>query len=268
MPTTKKTTATKRAPAKRAGKQTTATKATTKASAATKQPAATNTPAANTQAPAATGPVDNTQAPVATGPVDTTKPAATNTPAANTQAPAATGPVPLDTTAEIAAYLATPDIKVAVKLEEIAARGDLAYRSMVGTLLTHAADFGKGKPEQTPEFVLNKIFNLYNSMKAIVETPDNAEFRTKMDILNLVFINNSNPGDAFHLTKLLRYDYMWQWGAETLKTHQILCVVISALANRSTRETEIKRININNSFARDGLSITQDTIERLIRYYS
>jgi len=174
----------------------------------------------------------------------------------------------LSTIKGVATYLALPDIDVNVKLAAIAADATPVVSVLTRSLLGFAEEFAPGKPEQTPTYVLGKLYNLYNTLQAAINTEDNGEFNIKMDIINLVFRANCGHNEAFHPTLLLRYDYLWTWGDVTLKTHQVLCSLICALADRSTREVEIKKVNITNSYAREGLSISQDKIERLIRYYS
>jgi len=174
----------------------------------------------------------------------------------------------LSTINGVATYLALPGIDVNVKLAAIGADAIPVVSVLTRSLLGFAEEFAPGKPEQSPTYVLGKLYNLYNTLQAAVNTEDNDEFNIKMDIINLVFRANYGHNEAFHPTLLLRYDYLWAWGDVTLKTHQVLCTLICALADRSTREVEIKKINIDNSYARDGLSISQDKFERLIRYYS
>jgi len=174
----------------------------------------------------------------------------------------------LSTINGVATYLALPDIDVNVKLAAIGADALPVVSVLTRSLLGFAEEFAPDEPEQSPTYVLGKLYNLYNTLQAAINTEDNGEFNIKMDIINLVFRANYGHNEAFHPTLLLRYDYLWTWGDVTLKTHQVLCTLICALADRSTREVEIEKVNINNSYARDGLALSQDKIERLIRYYS
>jgi len=168
----------------------------------------------------------------------------------------------------VAAYLITPNVSVKEKLATLSTEADLGISMLVKGLLEYAEEFGPGKPECDGDVVVGKLYGIYNVIKGVVETPDSAEFAVKMDILNLVFREYGEPGEAFYPTMLVRYDYLWKWGDAPLKTHQVLCTLISKLADKAGREEAIKKVNINNQFARTGLSISQDTIERIIRYYS
>ena len=204
------------------------------------------------------------------------KPAAaankTTTPTSTTTAPTTTTPVnaaalPVSTLDEVKDYLVAPGSTIVEKLVRLSTDATGSVKSLASMLVTFSEDMGPNTPEQEPRVVLGKLYNLYITMKDCVETKDQSEYMVKMDILNLAFLAYGDVHGALSSVMLLRYDYAWTWGEDALKTYQILVVVISSLADRSTRAEQIKRVNLNNSFARTNIAISQEDVQRLISYY-
>jgi len=229
--------------------------------AAPKKPAAKTTAATQTTKAAPATPVVDT---TTTTPSPTPAPAAAQTTTTNTPA----ADLPVGTVDEVRTYLTAQDVTIEEKLTRLSVDGFGSVRSLASTLESFVNDMGPGTPELEPKVVLGKLYNLYICIKSCVETKDQSEYMLKMDILNLAFVAYGGVGQALSAVMLLRYDYAWSWGADALKTYQVLVVAISTLADRTTRKEQIKRININNSFARTGLAITQDDVQRLITYYT
>jgi len=175
--------------------------------------------------------------------------------------------VSLNTIDEVRGYLADPDVSIEVKLRNLATHGDSPARGTASVIMSVVDTLGSDVPELEPARLIGRLFTLYTAMKEGVECPDTAAFHLKMDIFHLAFMAYGNQGQAFDQAMLLRYDYLWQWGDDALKTYQVLVVAMSTLANRGTRAEMRKRINLSNSFARTGLSVNQQHIERLINYY-
>jgi len=237
MPTAKRTTTKKAAPAAKSP----AVKKPVAKSPAVKKPAATP--------PAAKSPA--VKKPVVTPPADTTP----------------ITDLPVSTLDEVKDYLTAPGSTIAEKLVRLSTDATGSVKSLAAMLVTFSEDMGTNTPEQEPRVVLGKLYNLYITIKDCVETKDQSEYMVKMDILNLAFLAYGEAQGALSSVMLLRYDYAWTWGEDALKTYQILVVVISSLANRATRTEQIKRVNLNNSFARTGIAISQEDVQRLISYY-
>jgi len=174
---------------------------------------------------------------------------------------------PLESIEDVRAYLEMPDISIDTKLRTLATRGNSPVRGTASVIVSVVDALGPDVPEMDPPVLIGRLFTLYTAMKEGVECADTAAFHLKMDVFHLAFMAYGDQGQAFDQSMLLRYDYLWQWGDDSLKTYQVLVVAMSTLANRSTRVEMRKRVNLTNSFARTGLSISQQSIDRLINYY-
>jgi len=112
------------------------------------------------------------------------------------------------------------------------------------------------------------IYNLYTTIKSVIECDDNGIFRTNMDIISLVIMSNNKPGEAFNELRLLRYDYLWSWGDSSLRTHQILTTIMCHLANKSTRVEALKRMDLGSETLQTKTELAPEHIARFVQYYS
>jgi len=173
----------------------------------------------------------------------------------------------LNTIEDVASYLQDPNIDIEDKLNVMASNAPIAVRSILGTLLGYLKEGDITTPDRGEEYTLGMLYNVYTVIKSIVETADDTEFRVKMDILNLIVLNNKDAGRAFNELRLLRYDYLWHWGVTSLHTYQVLVSVICGLADLSTREEMLKRIDLSSELMTSGTELSSEHVERFVRYY-
>lgn len=174
----------------------------------------------------------------------------------------------LSTTALVAAYISSQDVGVEDKLETIAKHAVGKIRTLASQLKAAENDFGPNTPELPAAVIIGKLYNLYTIIRNVIMIEKQDEYKLHMDVLNMAIAAYSKPGDAFSPTMLVRYDTMWKWGPDALKTYQILVVIITSLANIETRADNLKKVNFQSSFARQNITISQKDIERMQRYYS
>lgn len=108
--------------------------------------------------------------------------------------------------------------------------------------------------------------DLYNTMLSVIRAEDENEFRTKLDILNFVFMHAGKRAMPFDMFKLGRGDVYW---ASQVKNHtfNVLCVYISTLCDLSKRKANIKTVSLSENTA-GKVELTAADIQRLESYYT
>jgi len=167
---------------------------------------------------------------------------------------------------EVNDVLSHPDMHGADKIAKIAAEGATEFSMAASSIVSYIDAVDESKPFVSAANIANKNYNLYNAIRQIVNTEDQANFQTKMRILTNAFVTHKDG--AFNEFKLHRYDYAWSWGDKSLKTYQHLIVLFTSLSDLSTRASEIKKLDMNAVLDSGVIDLPVDTCDRLKRYFS
>ena len=104
---------------------------------------------------------------------------------------------------------------------------------------------------------------LFNNLLNIVREKDDEVFKIKMDIVNFVFKDGGD--DAFDDIKLCRFSDSQKLSSKQLSTYHRLAVLISSLADASTRGKNKKSLS---GFGGNNTVLTDEDVARLKRYYN
>jgi len=167
---------------------------------------------------------------------------------------------------EVNDVLSHPDMDAKDKITKIAAEGTMEFRMTAATIVSYIEAVDESKPFVSAANIANKNYNIYNAIRQVVNTEDQANFKTKMRILTHAFV--AHKDGAFNEFKLHRYDYAWTWGDKALKTYQHLIVLFTSLSDLATRQDEIKKLDMNAVLDPGAIDLPVDTCDRLKRYFS
>jgi len=174
----------------------------------------------------------------------------------------------VETLDEVSQYLTKPNVSIKEKLEYLTLNAGSSVKGTLTALSDFANDFGVDGPEQEALRVASAHYTIYNTLLEVIRSEDNALFKVKLDLVCLYFMTYGTAADAFAPTRMMRYDYEWKWGDNALETYHALVMVFASLSDRSKRAAELERIDLNSALIRDKLELTQDEIDRLIRYFN
>jgi hypothetical protein len=169
-------------------------------------------------------------------------------------------------TAEVAALLKKPGVKIDDKLQTILEQGNTAYASLVGKLLTYAKDMSRKSPVQTATAGAAKNYDVYTTIKQVVETKDYNEFKVKFDIVNAVF--KLHAEDAYSKFAMPRYDTDWKWGEKSLNTYLVLVSLIGGLCSKATRAEKLKTHSVDKALEPSTVELKPTGIENIRKYYA
>jgi len=206
--------------------------------------------------------VGNLETPVPTG-TDTAKVVSEEVMAAEERSADA-----VETLEEVSQYLTKPNVSIKEKLAHMAVNAGSSVKGTLTALSDFANDFGVDGPEQEALRISSAHYTVYNTLLEVIRSEDNAMFKVKLDLVCLYFMAYGTAADAFTPTRMMRYDYEWKWGDNALETYHALVMVFASLSDRSKRAAELERIDLNSALIRDKLELTQDEIDRLIRYFN
>ena len=173
----------------------------------------------------------------------------------------------LKTLDDVKNLLAKPGMSIKDKLNLIKDEGPTGVRGLVSKLYSYNEQVGPKAPNRGMPFVAGKNYDLYNTLKQVVETKDQKTFRIKMDIVNLMFLEYADEG--FKDVMLLRGDTSWKWGEKALNTYNNLITIICNLANLETRAKIAKNI-ISPDKATDieTTTFTEVSVTNIRKYYT
>ncbi len=152
------------------------------------------------------------------------------------------------------------------KVAELTESNDPAIKNLMNSLKSYGDEVGPGAVNKGPKFVASKNYALYMTLKSVVETKDIKEFTAKMDAVSIVFKDQTKG--AFDEFRLHRYDQQWTWGKKSLTTYQNLVTVICTLCDASKRKDAIKLVDLDKAFDVSQVSLSEDGISNIKRYYA
>jgi len=176
-------------------------------------------------------------------------------------------PTPVEVTQlgynEVTALLNDSKTSLVGKLEAIAANGIPELKTVAGKLLDYERELGASVPSKGGEFAIGKAYDLNLILTAVANTVDKNKFKVKQDIITLAFI--AFKDSAFSVLKLLAFDYLWKFGDKQLATYQNLTTVLTMLSDKSVRNENKSKVDINKLV--DGTTLTDHARENLVSYY-
>lgn len=150
------------------------------------------------------------------------------------------------------------------RLQELAKNGPTVVKLLVMKLLGYADVMGATVVDA--KIGAGRNYDLYNTLISILGEEDQALFKLKFDIVNLVF--KEYRAEAFHDTKLHRFDKEWPRDATTLNTYQNLVTVITALCDLNERKKQMKTLSLEKAFDITTTAFTAHMISAAKRYYA
>lgn len=111
-------------------------------------------------------------------------------------------------------------------------------------------------------------YNLYIQMKDAIETEDYLVFKSKFDMINMVYVAYAK--EAFEEFTLFKYDQAWasKWGELSLTTFQNLNTVICTLCNIKTRAASIDSISLDKSLDLTKIELSEIGVNNIKKYYT
>lgn len=103
---------------------------------------------------------------------------------------------------------------------------------------------------------------LYNNIMTVLKEADDAVFKTKFDLINLIFKDGAK--DAFNEFRLCRFSDIQKVSEKQLSTYHRLVILIYSLADATTRATNKKPLV---GFSGSNTELTDDMVSRIKRYY-
>ena len=103
---------------------------------------------------------------------------------------------------------------------------------------------------------------LYNNLITTLREQDDAVFKIKFDLINLIFRNGAK--DAFNEFRLCRFSDLQKISEKQLTTYHRLVVLIFSLADASTRAKNKKPLA---GFSASNTELNDNDVSRLKRYY-
>ena len=103
---------------------------------------------------------------------------------------------------------------------------------------------------------------LYNNLITTLREQDDAVFKIKFDLINLIFRNGAK--DAFNEFRLCRFSDLQKISEKQLTTYHRLVVLIFSLADASTRAKNKKPLA---GFSATNTELNDNDVSRLKRYY-
>jgi len=166
---------------------------------------------------------------------------------------------------EVKAILAEP-LPLEEKLSKIKSLGYTGYTTLIAKLEGYNDIMNPKGVGVTAKVGAGKNYDLYTTIKSVVNSPEFGAFKIKFDIINLMF--KANSAGSFSKHNLQRYDLEWTWGSKSLATYQSLAHLISTLADKATRESMLKtKVSLNNALNKDMVELNDNSIEFIKRYY-
>ena len=103
--------------------------------------------------------------------------------------------------------------------------------------------------------------SLYNTINRVINTVGGLEFNQKFQIVNIAFLVFKDS--AYSVFKLNRFDYQWTYGQDNLQTFRNLIMLISELADITTRQEKVRQISWARVFTPKGFrSIGKNNLKR------
>lgn len=152
------------------------------------------------------------------------------------------------------------------KMEIIKRNGNAITQDTVNKLLNYEAVMGNngGMIDETQGAAKN--YELFLTIRRVIESTDNAEFQALFSLVNLVFKEYSNS--AYKEVKLHRFDAQWAGGNKNLTSYQNIATCICMLCDIMQRSNNLKRVNFGVVFDPEKTIFKEVNAQSVIKYYS
>jgi hypothetical protein len=150
------------------------------------------------------------------------------------------------------------------RLRELVKNGPTVAKLLLAKLLGYADAMSATVIDS--KIGAGRNYDLYNTLIGVLAEEDQAMFKLKFDIVNLVF--KEYRSESFNDVKLHRFDKEWPRDTTTLNTYQNLVTVITALCDLNDRVKQMKLISFDKAFDITTTTFTPDMISAVKRYYS
>ena len=143
------------------------------------------------------------------------------------------------------------------------------YGLFVNNLIAYNTAMDPNNEETlTDEKGAAKNYNLYIQIKDAIETEDYLAFKSKFDLINMVY-TVFNKG-AFNEFALFRYDQAWaaKWGNISLTTFQNLNTLITSLCDINTRASELSSLSLDKSLDLTKIELSELGANNIKKYYT
>lgn len=164
---------------------------------------------------------------------------------------------------EVSELLKNGNISLVKKLKIISEKSISEIKTVASKLLDFENDLGKNAINRSGSYNISKCYDLMLTLVSVVNTVDRNKFKVKQDIVTLAFI--AFKDSSMDPLKLLAFDYLWKYGDKQLTTYQNLTTVMSMLSDKSVREVNKKKVDINNIIK--GTILSEQAKTNLVSYY-
>ena len=152
-------------------------------------------------------------------------------------------------------------------LTNIATKCDnLGVRSVASTLLDYQDKTGLGNPALPVTILVGKHYSVHNVIMQVLKETNQSLFRIKFDMINKVFADPKFT--AFSDLMMNRHPDAWQYGDKQHTAYRNLIAAITILSNRSTRKTNLIKINLDAVTDIESTGITADMSNNFKSYYA
>jgi len=163
----------------------------------------------------------------------------------------------------IAELLTQPGMTIHDKLVNISRNGVPTISKVASKLIDYNTELNPAQPARDTKFLANKNYDLYNTIKSVIETPDYATFKLRFDIVNLAF--KAFGKEAFNEYLLRRGVESWTWGTKSFNTYTSIVSAVAILCDLSTRSKNVSKIDFKKLL--NDSTINELGRENIKKYY-
>jgi hypothetical protein len=200
--------------------------------------------------------------------VEETKPEVTETPVNTTAETKEETPVVEEVKvigfADIPMLLGRSDIGMIAKFELMAKDGDTDVKKVVSKLLGFHQETNTKAPFKGIAHLAGKNYDLFNTIKSVLEIKDQNKFKASFDLVNLFF--KTFAKDSYNEFRLRTGVESWKWGETSFKNYSNLVTVICVLCDAGARKKNIKKIDFVKLYKDSAFTPTME--ENLTKYYN
>lgn len=169
--------------------------------------------------------------------------------------------------AEILDVVKDDQLEFEEKIAIVAKNGPEFAREVVEKLNEYEEYMGVNNKEVIDETTGGaKNYELFLTIRRIVESKNNDEFQALFSLINLYFKQYRNS--AFKEVSLHRFDRQWPGGDKNLVSYQLITTCIYILADILTRASNLKRVDFNTVFDKEKTIYQDYTAQSIIKYYT
>lgn len=167
---------------------------------------------------------------------------------------------------ELHKVLRSEDLTFADKVALVKSRGQGLAVTTLTRLLSYETVMNSSNKTLTAAVGAAKNYELYMSLRTVLELTDNDKFQALFTLVNLVFKEYAD--DAYSSVKMNRFDREWSGGDRNKYSFQNITTLLTMLCNVLKRASNLNKIDFTVVFDKEKTVFTDRVRESVIKYYT